>query len=122
MSAIRSNSYTHEEKEKDEHHEGGEPTSLENVHFAHMSAEERTAAFQLARSIDPGPATFSMRYLTFFLSCFVAIVCSCDTGFDTTIMSSVNSMTQFQTYFGLVSASTGTGILFVRCISRIEGF
>lgn len=99
-----------DDKEKEEHLE---TVALADMHFAHMSAEERTTAFALAREIDPGPSTFSWRYLNFFMTMFVVIVCSCDTGFDTTIMSSVNSMTQFQGYFGLESASTGTGILFV---------
>lgn len=94
-------------------HKGEGPVALGELHFAHMSAEERAAAMKLAREADPGPATFSIRYLQFLLTVIVVLLCSCDNGFDGTIMSSVNSMTQFQGYFGLVSASTGTGILFV---------
>lgn len=34
-------------------------------------------------------------------------------GFDGTVMSSINSMTQYQHYFGLQAASTSTSIVFV---------
>jgi hypothetical protein len=100
------------DKEKDET-EISQHVALEDLHLIHMSPDERTAAFALARELDPGPPVFSWRYLNFFMSIVVVLVCSCDSGFDSTIMSSVNSMTQFQDYFGLISASTGTGILFV---------
>ncbi|KAI9637512.1 general substrate transporter [Dioszegia hungarica] len=42
------------------------------------------------------------------------IVCMCggDAGFDGTVMSSVNSMKQFQTFFGLSIAEKSTGIVF----------
>lgn len=107
-------SYHEEKKTHDEHLEHGNgDVPLSELHFAQMSGEERTAAFKLARELDPGPNTFSMRQFTFISSIICVLACSCDTGFDTTIMSSVNSMTQFQSYFGLTSASAGTGILFV---------
>lgn len=116
--ATRDDSFAIHDKEKEQalhlENEGG----LGPGHFAHMSPEERQAAMQIARSVDPGPAAFSSRNLRFIASLIVVIMCSCDTGFDTTIMSSVNSMTQFQSYFGLVSASTGTGILFVSPATR----
>jgi hypothetical protein len=96
----------------DEHREVA-TSGLGDIHFGHMSPEERAAALKLAQEIDPGPSIWSLRYLQFIFSLLVVIVCSCDNGFDSTIMSSVNSMTQFQSYFGLVSASKGTGILFV---------
>lgn len=84
-----------------------------DAHFHTMSAEDRATALRLATEADPGPSISSWRHLCFLATCFVVIVNSCDTGFDTTIMSSVNSMITFQEYFGLESASTGTGILFV---------
>jgi len=87
--------------------------TFDNRNFSSMTAEDRATALKLAHDADPGPGLFSYRFLCFIATCFVVIVNSCDTGFDTTIMSSVNSMTTFQSYFGLVSASTGTGILFV---------
>jgi hypothetical protein len=34
-------------------------------------------------------------------------------GFDGTVMSSINSMTQYQHFFGLQAASTSTSIVFV---------
>ena len=108
-------SYGDERKDKDQFVEVKEEsgTALGEIHFAYMSAEERAAAMKLARELDPGPSIGSLRYIQFLLSVSIVIACSCDTGFDSTIMSSVNSMTQFQSYFGLVSASKGTGVLFV---------
>jgi len=103
----------HATKEMTMHLENDNGATFENRNFSSMTAEDRAAALKLAHEADPGPALFSYRFLCFIATCFVVIVNSCDTGFDTTIMSSVNSMTTFQSYFGLVSASTGTGILFV---------
>lgn len=91
----------------------GEILDFANADFSHMSPEERATALKLAYEADPGPDVLSYRYLCFFLTCFVVIVNSCDTGFDTTIMSSVNSMTQFQSFFGLTGPTIGTGIVFV---------
>lgn len=90
-------------------------------HFHTMTAEDRTTALRLATEVDPGPSISSWRHICFLATCFVVIVNSCDTGFDTTIMSSVNSMITFQEYFGLEGASTGTGILFVSDESTIIG-
>jgi hypothetical protein len=103
----------HATKEMTMHLENDNGPTFENRNFSSMTAEDRAAALKLAHEADPGPGLFSYRFLCFIATCFVVIVNSCDTGFDTTIMSSVNSMTTFQSYFGLVSASTGTGILFV---------
>ena len=106
--------YGDDRKDNDQFLEVKEPSvGLGEMHFGHMSPEERAAAMKLAREIDPGPSLGSLRHIQFLLSAAVVIVCSCDTGFDSTIMSSVNSMTQFQSYFGLTSASKGTGVLFV---------
>lgn len=113
------------EKYKTMHHEGDGTKVLDNHYldtseYANMTAEDRATALKLAYEADPGPSTLSYRYLCFFLTCFVVIVNSCDTGFDTTIMSSVNSMTQFQSFFGLTSASPGTGIVFVSLCTLSE--
>jgi hypothetical protein len=112
----------HATKEAVMHLEGGDKVSQDDMNFTSMSAEDRAAALRLAHEADPGPGFFSYRFLCFIGTCFVVIVNSCDTGFDTTIMSSVNSMVTFQSYFGLVSASTGTGILFVseRALKRFN--
>ena len=102
----------HATKEMTMHIENDEST-FENRQFSSMTPEDKAAALRLAHEADPGPGIFDYRFLCFIGTCFVVIVNSCDTGFDTTIMSSVNSMITFQSYFGLESASTGTGILFV---------
>jgi hypothetical protein len=102
----------HADKEMTQHIEGDHAT-FENRHFSTMTAEDRATALKLANEADPGPPIASYRFLCFIATCFVVIVNSCDTGFDTTIMSSVNSMITFQSYFGLEGASVGTGILFV---------
>lgn len=83
---------------------------------AHMTAEERSTALRLANELDPGPKLFSWRHVKFLLTALVVILNSGDSGYDPTIMSSVNSMTQFHEYFGLEQASTGTGIVFVSCL------
>jgi hypothetical protein len=103
----------HAAKEMTMHLENDNEATFENRNFSTMTAEDRATALKLAHEADPGPALFSYRFLCFIGTCFVVIVNSCDTGFDTTIMSSVNSMVTFQSYFGLESATTGTGILFV---------
>jgi MFS family permease len=102
------------------HLENDNEATFENRNFSTMTAEDRATALKLAHEADPGPALFSYRFLCFIATCFVVIVNSCDTGFDTTIMSSVNSMVTFQSYFGLKSATVGTGILFVSFLS-IQG-
>ena len=96
-------------KEKTRHTEDVSPAP--GLHA--MSAEDRAAALRLANEADPGPALGSWGHIQFLMMCSVVIVCSCDTGFDTTIMSSVNSMRQFQNFFGLESGTPGTGIVFV---------
>jgi len=103
----------HATKEMTMHLENDNEATFENRNFSTMTAEDRATALRLAHEADPGPALFSYRFLCFIGTCFIVIVNSCDTGFDTTIMSSVNSMVTFQSYFGLQSATTGTGILFV---------
>lgn len=69
-----------------------EHDSGEVAQFATLSAEERAAALKLAHEADPGPEIASWRFACFIATCFVVIVNSCDTGFDTTIMSSVVSL------------------------------
>lgn len=101
------------EKGEVTHYEQKGDIAADPSNFAHMSAEDRATALRVAYDADPGPALASYRYLCFFMTCMVVIVNSCDTGFDTTIMSSVNSMRTFQNFFGLESATKGTGIVFV---------
>lgn len=96
---------------------------------SHMTAEERSTAMRLANELDPGPDMFRWRYILFLLTCLVVILNSGDSGmslnnadliltssgYDPTIMSSVNSMTQFHDYLGLRQASASTGVVFVVC-------
>jgi hypothetical protein len=106
----------HATKEMVAHLEHSDEPIYDHQQFSSMTAEDRATALKLAHEADPGPGLLSYRFICFIATCFVVIVNSCDTGFDTTIMSSVNSMVTFQSYFGLESASTGTGILFVSSI------
>lgn len=106
-----------------------------------LSPEERTTALRLAMEADPGPDILSWRYMLFVFTAFIAILnsgdngesttqqgnlsvftvfqldlsrCSPGTGFDGTVMSSVNSMEQFQNFFGLDGAAAGgTSLVFV---------
>lgn len=111
-----------------------------------MSPEDRATALQLAHEADPGPNVWSLRYLRFSLMLLVVCMCSGDNGeysmrpslpchiygnrealkrpgFDGTVMGSVNSMVQYQHYFNLQAASTGTGIVFVSVLTsnRVSG-
>jgi hypothetical protein len=47
---------------------------------AHMTAEERSTAMRLANELDPGPALFSWRYISFLLTCLCVILNSGDSG------------------------------------------
>lgn len=82
--------------------------------------DERAVALRLARAADPGPGFWSPRGIAFLFYALVCCMCSGDTGFDGTIMSSVNSMTQFHKFFGF-DPETGadkTGIVFVSSLAR----
>lgn len=74
---------------------------------------ERAVALAMARAADPGPKAFSAR--SFHLLFIVLVVCMCsgDNGFDGTVMGGINSMLQFQRFFGLEKAASSTGIIFV---------
>lgn len=93
----------------------GPDTELDKVaqgDVRHMGMDDRATALRLAHAADPGPPVASYRSLVFF--CYVMVVCACsgDNGFDGTVMSSINSMKQYQHYFGLKVASSKTGIIF----------
>jgi hypothetical protein len=70
-----------DKKNHDEHleHVDGTPR-LGDMHFVHMSPEERLSAFKLARELDPGPSMWSMRHFTFVMTMICVMACSCDTG------------------------------------------
>jgi hypothetical protein len=114
-----------------------EGTRVGNIAITpHMTAEEKQAAIKLANEADPGPSITSWRYFKFLITAFLVILNSGDNGtplsihsarrfpqqradelivgFDGTVMSSVNSMEQFQTYFGLPGPlAGGTSLVFV---------
>jgi hypothetical protein len=77
-----------------------------------MSAEDRATALKLAMEADPGIPMMSWRMVQFVLMTITVCVCGGDSGFDATVMSSVNSMKQFQSYFHIVAA-TSTSLVFV---------
>jgi hypothetical protein len=94
------------------------------VHVQDMTAEDRAYELKRALEADPGIPIKSFRFLQ--LAGMMLIVCMCGgdaggfmpelrliPGFDGTVMSSVNSMMQFQNYFGLNIAEKSTGLVFV---------
>ncbi|BEI95952.1 hypothetical protein CcaverHIS631_0109010 [Cutaneotrichosporon cavernicola] len=91
---------------------GGSVDKLdESAGFTNPS-HDRAIALAMARAADPGPRAFSPRAIQ--LLCIVLVVCMCsgDSGFDGTVMGAINSMIQFQAYFGLEGAAKSTGIVF----------
>ncbi|WWC88262.1 uncharacterized protein L201_003169 [Kwoniella dendrophila CBS 6074] len=79
---------------------------------AEMTAEDRATAIKLALKADPGIPKNSPRMVQFVFMILVVCMCGGDAGFDGTVMGAVNSMLQWQKYFGLSSATGGTGIVF----------
>ncbi|WWC63036.1 uncharacterized protein I303_105635 [Kwoniella dejecticola CBS 10117] len=77
-----------------------------------MTAEDRVTAMKMALTADPGIPPWSWRMVHFVLMMLVVLMCGGDAGFDGTVMGAVNSLTQWQHYFGLSEATTGTGIVF----------
>lgn len=85
-----------------------------NEHAAVNVGDERAYALRMARAADPGPGWASLASIRYLLIAFVACSVSGDVGFDGTIISSVNSMVQFQEYFGLgAGGASGQGLVFV---------
>ncbi|THH16980.1 hypothetical protein EW146_g3745 [Bondarzewia mesenterica] len=76
------------------------------------SPEERQAALNIALAVDPGVRSGSWRAFQFYLIALCACGCSVDSGFEGTVMGGVNSMMQYQHYFGMTGAGTKTGIVF----------
>ena len=61
-----------------------------------LSPEERQIALQAALKVDPGVNAWSIRALHFYLIVLCVFCCSGDNGFDGTVMSGINAMTQYQ--------------------------
>ncbi|KAF8511584.1 general substrate transporter [Gautieria morchelliformis] len=76
------------------------------------SPEERQAGLKAALKLDPGVSAWSARALYFYLIVLCVFCCSGDNGFDGTVMSGINAMTQYQTYFHMSSVGSSTGIVF----------
>ncbi|BEJ16575.1 hypothetical protein CspHIS471_0511800 [Cutaneotrichosporon sp. HIS471] len=86
--------------------------------------EERAYALRVARAADPGPGWTSLAFIRYIFIAFVACTVSGDVGFDGTIISSVNSMKQFQQYFGLgEGGASGQGLVFgIYTVGSVVGF
>ena len=78
-----------------------------------MTYEDRATALRMALEADPGIPVATLRYLKFQLMILAICLCGGDSGFDGTLLSSINSMVQFQNYFGLEKAVASTSIVFV---------
>ncbi|KZS90463.1 general substrate transporter [Sistotremastrum niveocremeum HHB9708] len=73
---------------------------------------DRQKALAAALVQDPGVKHGSRRAWHMYLIVLCACFCSSDSGFDGTVMGGVNSMHQYQTYFGMTGAGVGTSIVF----------
>ncbi|KAF9497680.1 general substrate transporter [Pleurotus eryngii] len=69
---------------------------------------ERQQALKAALEVDPGVKRWSLRAMQMYLVTLVACCCSGDSGFDGTVMGGINSMTQYQKYFGLTGVGKST--------------
>lgn len=83
-----------------------------HAHAAPKTPEERQTALREALAIDPGPAKGSWAAVQMYLITLVVCCCSGDSGFDSTVMGGINTMKQYQTYFGLTSVGSKTSIVF----------
>lgn len=83
------------------------------VHAEHLTMEDRAVALKLAQDADPGPPAASWRMVKFTLMVLVVCMCSGDSGFDGTVMSAVNSMPRYLSFFGLpAGGNSKTGVVF----------
>ncbi|GAB1520816.1 hypothetical protein RhiTH_003904 [Rhizoctonia solani] len=76
------------------------------------SAAERQERMAAALAIDPGHKTWSWRGIQSILITLCICCCSGDSGFDGTVMGGINTMAQYQHYFGMSGAGAKTGIIF----------
>ncbi|KAK0464610.1 general substrate transporter [Desarmillaria tabescens] len=73
---------------------------------------ERQAALNAAIEADPGPGHFSLVAIQLYLIALVVCFCSGDNGFDGTVMGGINTMSQFQAFFGMKDDAAKTSIVF----------
>ncbi|KAF8194163.1 general substrate transporter [Pholiota molesta] len=105
-----SGSHSSLDKELDvEHHEvvhsGRKPLAL-------MTPAEKQKEMQKALAVDPGVTRFSWAAIQMYLVTLVVCCCSGDSGFDGTVMGGINSMAQYQRYFGMTGVGSKTSIVF----------
>ncbi|KAF8073785.1 general substrate transporter [Lyophyllum atratum] len=101
---------SHSSIEKDEKVEHLETSP--RVRGQPMTPVERQVALNAALEVDPGVSRFSLRAYQMYLITLVVCCCSGDSGFDGTVMGGINSMLQYQEYFGLTGVGAKTGIVF----------
>ena len=117
-----------------EHIEGGTLEQVLQKHLQGTGLEDRQTALELAMKADPGPHLTSWRYIRMWL--IVLLMCmaqgdlgelaarhdrvgdveteSVTTGFDGTVIGSINTISQYQSYFNLGGeATTKAGTVFV---------
>jgi len=70
--------------------------SLPRQYLHPKSPEERQAALKEALAVDPGVSPWSIRAWYFYFVVLIVFCCSGDNGYDATVMSGINSMTQYQ--------------------------
>ena len=91
-----------------------------------MTSEEkalyRQVQLEKALAVDPGVSTFSKAAIQMYLVTLVACCCSGDSGFDSTVMGGINSMWQYQQYFGMSGVGAKTSIVFgIYTIGQLVG-
>ncbi|KAF4617665.1 hypothetical protein D9613_005870 [Agrocybe pediades] len=77
-----------------------------------LTPMERQLALQEALKVDPGVKRFSWAAIQMYLVTLIICCCSGDSGFDGTVMGGINSMQQYQHYFGLTGVGSKTSIVF----------
>ncbi|PBK74737.1 general substrate transporter [Armillaria solidipes] len=83
---------------------------------------DRQAALNAAIEADPGPKHFSLAAIQLYLIALVVCFCSGDNGFDGTVMGGINTMSQFQAFFGMKDDAAKTSIVFgIYTIGSITG-
>ncbi|KAF8713259.1 General substrate transporter, partial [Rhizoctonia solani] len=76
------------------------------------SAAERQERMAAALAADPGHKTWSWRGIQTILITLCVCCCSEDAGLDGAVMSGINAMKQYQSYFGMSESGAQTGIVF----------
>ncbi|KAF8955286.1 general substrate transporter [Flammula alnicola] len=102
-------SHSSVEKDLDDKHEA------EVVHREYgvpQTPMENQIALQKALEMDPGVSRFSWAAIQMYLVTLVVCCCSGDSGFDGTVMGGINSMVQYQQYFGMSGVGSKTSIVF----------